>query len=302
MARSILSRYLDPDVLQYLADRPIEPRSLVFGNLAGAHRSPLSGFAVEFAGHREYVPGDDPRRLDWRVYFTRDKHFIKQYELETNLVCHLIVDISASMRYGDGDQQKLTYAAGMAVMMGYSVVRQNDKVSFSTFDDRVREFIAPSSSMDQVTRMTRHLDDVQPTENTHIADCLREAQGRMGRREIVMVFSDFLTDLSQLESAVQRLRYDQHEVVLFHVLHHDERTFELDGMVKFVGLEAADEVLAQGEDLRHGYLQAFDRFQQRLARLARQNRCELVSVDTSRGLGATLVDYLNQRSSRNRGR
>ena len=101
MAKSVLSRYLDPEVLSRVADRHIEPRGLVMGNLAGAHKSPLSGFAVEFAGHREYVPGDDPKHIDWRVYFTRDKYFIKQYEMETNFVCHLLLDVSASMRYGD---------------------------------------------------------------------------------------------------------------------------------------------------------------------------------------------------------
>ena len=100
--RNVLSRYLDPEALAHVADRHIEPRGLVIGNLAGAHTSPLAGFAVEFAGHREYVPGDDPKHVDWRVYYTRDKYFVKQYELETNFVCHLVLDVSASMRYGEG--------------------------------------------------------------------------------------------------------------------------------------------------------------------------------------------------------
>ena len=105
MAKSILTRYLDPDVLGRIAGRRFEPRGLVMGNLAGAHRSPFHGFAVEFAGHREYVWGDDPKHIDWRVFFTRDKLFIKQYEMETNLICHLVLDVSASMRYGEGRHQ-----------------------------------------------------------------------------------------------------------------------------------------------------------------------------------------------------
>src|SRR2546425_1094535 len=123
MSHSILSRYLNPDVLSAVASRQIEPRGLVLGNLAGAHKSPLAGFAVEFAGHREYVPGDDPRHVDWRVYYTRDKYFVKQYELETNFVCHLLLDVSASMRYGEGTEQKLLYAAQMAMAFGYSIIR-----------------------------------------------------------------------------------------------------------------------------------------------------------------------------------
>src|SRR5690606_28920088 len=138
MSASVLSRYLDPEVLTRVADRHFEPQGLVVGNLAGAHKSPLAGFAVEFAGHREYVPGDDPKHVDWRVYFNRDKYFIKQYEMETNFVCHMVLDISSSMRYGEGNQQKLLYAAKMATTLGYSIVRQSDKVSLSTFDTHIR--------------------------------------------------------------------------------------------------------------------------------------------------------------------
>ena len=302
VSKSVLSRYLDPDVLSRVADRHIEPRGLVVGNLAGAHKSPLSGFAVEFAGHREYVPGDDPRHIDWRVYFNRDKYFIKQYEMETNFVCHLMLDVSASMRYGEGSRQKLLYAAHLVTTLGYSVVRQSDKVSFSTFDTKVRGFIPPSNSMNQIVRMTQHLDEIDPVDKTDIGDCLSTLTGRTGRREIVMVFSDFFGDLDALEAAVQRMRYNKHEVVLFQVMHHDELAFELDGMIKFVGLEIPEELLAQPEDLRRAYLKAVERFNKRLQDVALRNGCEHVLVDTGRDAGELLVDYLNRRSLLNRGR
>jgi len=300
--RAVLSRYLDPEVLAHVADRHIEPKGLVIGNLAGAHKSPLSGFAVEFAGHREYAPGDDPKHIDWRVYFTRDKYFVKQYELETNFVCHLVLDVSASMRYGEGRAQKLLYASQMAVMLGYSIVRQSDKVALATFADRVRGVVLPSNSMDQVVKMTHHLDEIEPKEKTNFAESLNEIAGRIGRREIVMIFSDFLTDLDALEPVLQRLRYQRHEVILFQVMHHDELAFELDGMVKFVGLEIPDELLAQPEDLRRGYLAALHRFNEQLADIARRNACDHVLVDTSRPMSEIFVDYLNQRSLLNRGR
>ena len=143
-----------------------DPKQLVIGNLAGAHKSPLSGFAVEFAGHREYVPGDDPKHIDWRIYFNRNKYFVKQYELETNFVCHLILDISASMRYGDGRQQKLLTAAQMAATLGYSILRQSDKVSLTTFDNQIRGVIRPSNSMGQILRITQHLDETKAVEKT----------------------------------------------------------------------------------------------------------------------------------------
>lgn len=296
MAQHLLNRYLNPDVLTYVANSAIAPKGLVIGNLAGAHKSPLSGFAVEFAGHREYVPGDDPKHVDWRVYFTRGKYFVKQYELETNFVCHLLLDVSASMRYGEDETQKMLYAAQMATTLGYSVIRQSDKVSLSTFDDQVRGFVQPSNSMNQIVRMTHHLEEIEPVEKTDIGTCLNDLAGRMGRREIVMIFSDFFGDLEQLESAIQRMRYNRHEVVLFHVLHHDELAFEFKGMTKFIGLEISEELLAQPEDLRRRYLEALGRFNQRLEEVAQRNGCEYVLVDTGRPLKEMFIDYLNRRS------
>jgi uncharacterized protein (DUF58 family) len=300
MAKSVLSRYLDPEVLSHLGDRHIEPRGLVIGNLAGAHKSPLSGFAVEFAGHREYAPGDDPKHIDWRVYFNRDKYFVKQYELETNFVCHLLLDVSASMRYGEGRQQKLLCAAQMATTLGYAILRQSDKASLATFDSRVRGFVPPSNSMDQILRMTQHLDEIEAVDKTEMGACLNELAGRMGRREIVFLFSDFFANLNEIESAVQRMRYNRHEVVLFQILHHDELEFQFDVMTKFIGLEIPEELLAQPDDLRRGYLQALQRFESRFDQLVERNRCERVLVDTSRPLAETLADYLQRRSRRHR--
>jgi len=302
MALSLLNRYLSPEALNHLANRPLQPLELVIGNLAGAHKSPLSGFAVEFAGHREYAPGDDPKHIDWRVYFSRDKYFVKQYELETNFTCHLLLDVSASMRYGEGELQKLNYASRLAVTLGHAVVSQSDKVSLSTFDDEVRGYVTPSNSMHQIVRMAHHLDEINPVEKTSLSSCLNEIVNRTGRREIVMLFSDFFADVSELESVIQRMRYQKHEVVLFHVMHPDELTFELDGMIKFVGLESEDDMLAQSEDLRQGYLTAMKAFQTELEDIASRNRCEYVLADTSRSMGEMLADYLNRRSRLNRGR
>jgi len=302
VAKTILSRYLNPEVLSRIAGRRIEPRGLVIGNLAGAHKSPLSGFAVEFAGHREYVWGDDPKYIDWRVYFTRQKYFVKQFEMETNLVCHFVLDISASMRYGEGLQQKLAYASQMIATLGYAVVRESDKVSLATFDEEVRGIIAPSNSMAQIIRMTELLDDSKAVAKTRMNECLTEIAGRMKRREIVMIFSDFFTDIDTLEQALQRFRFSKHEVVLFQVMHHDELSFEFDALTKFVGLELADEIIARPDQVRQGYLRAVARFNQKLETICQRNRMERVLVDTSRDMGEVLVDYLNQRSRLNRGR
>ena len=295
MAKSILSRYIDPEVLGKMKGTPVKPRGLVMGNLAGAHKSPLHGFAVEFAGHREYVTGDDIRHIDWRVFYKRDKFFIKQYEMETNFTAHLVLDVSASMRYGEESQQKLLYAAQMLTTLGFSIVKQSDRVSLATFDEKILGYVPPGNSMAQIQRMTEHLDEIEPKDKTDMSECLADIAGRTGRREIVMVFSDFFTDLDDLEKVLQRLKYQQHEVVLFQVLHHDELDFSFEGMIKFIGLEVPDEILMQPSELRKAYLAALNNFNERFEEICQANKVERVLVDTSRGMGDLLVDYLNQR-------
>jgi len=213
-----------------------------------------------------------------------------------------VLDVSASMRYGVDRQQKLQYASQLAATLGHAVVRQSDRVSLTTFDEKLGGGVPPGNSMAQVMRLTELLDSIEPVKKTRMADCLTEFAGRIGRREIVMIFSDFLTDLDALEKALQRMRYNHHEVVLFHVLHHDELAFEFRGPVKFVGLEVPDELVSQPEDLKRAYLKAVGRFVERLETICHNNRVERVPVDTSRDLAEVLIDYLNHRSRLNRGR
>jgi uncharacterized protein (DUF58 family) len=293
---TILSRYLDPTTLGRLSNRTLEPRGLVLGHLAGSHKSPLAGFAVEFAGHREYVAGDDLRHLDWRVFYRRDKYFVKQYEMETNLTCHLVLDASESMRYGEGDEQKLLYASRMVAVLAKLVTGRSDRVSMAAFDEKLVSVVPASNSPAQVIRFANEIERLEPRRTTELEACITEFTGRTGRREIVMIFSDFLTDLDALEPALQRLRYQKHEVVLFHVLHHDELAFRFEGQIRFRGLEGLEELTTQPDQLRSLYLQALGRYVNRFDDLCRANQVERVPVDTSRPVGEILADYLNERS------
>jgi uncharacterized protein (DUF58 family) len=296
MAKAILGKYIQPEVLNRLARHEFEPRQLVEGNLAGAHKSPFHGFAVEFAGHREYVPGDDLRHLDWNVYYRHDRFVIKQYEMETNFVCHMMLDISASMRYGEADQRKLTYASRMAATLGYLIIEQLDKVALATFDEQVREALAPSNALPQLIRMTEVLDRAEPVQKTAIGSTILQLAPRTGRRGIIIILSDFFVDLADLEQALQRLRYEQHEVVCFQVMHRDELDFRIPGMVRFEALEEDERFLTRPADIRNAYLEALSRFRQRLENVCEANRCELVLCDTSRPMAELFANYLQQRA------
>ncbi len=292
---AFMSKYIRPEVLTRISRIKFEPNGLVEGTLAGAHRSPFHGFAIEFAGHRDYVPGDDVRHLDWKVYYRHKKYLIKQYEMDTNLVCHLMLDVSASMRYGDGDTQKLLYGARMAVTLANLIVEQSDRVSLTTFDEKVVSALAPSNSLSQLINMTEMLDKIEPVKKTQIGPSLMDLAARAGRRAIVVILSDFFCDLDDLNNAVQRLRYDDHEVVLMQVLHNDEIEFNMPGTIRFVGLEDDREIDARPDDTRKAYLEAMAKFNSRLEDIANANRCERLVCDTSRDMAELFADYLNQR-------
>jgi uncharacterized protein (DUF58 family) len=292
---AFMSKYIRPEVLTRIARIKFEPNQLVEGTLAGAHRSPFHGFAIEFAGHRDYVPGDDVRHLDWKVYYRHRKYLIKQYEMDTNLVCHLMLDVSASMRYGDGDSQKLLYAARMAVTLANLIVEQSDRVSLTTFDERVVNSLAPSNSLAQLINMSEMLDEVEPVKKTHIGPSIMDLAARAGRRAIIVILSDFFVDLDDLNDAVQRLCYDDHEVVLMQVLHNDEIEFDMPGTIRFVGLEDGTEIDARPDDTRRSYLDAMQQFNDRLEAIANANQCERLVCNTSRDMAELFADYLNSR-------
>lgn len=295
---AFLSRYIRPEVLTRIARIKFEPNHLVEGTLAGAHKSPFHGFAIEFAGHRDYVPGDDVRHLDWKVYYRHRKYLIKQYEMDTNLVCHLMLDVSASMRYGEGDAQKLLYASRMAVTLANLIVEQSDRVSLTTFDEHVVNSLAPSNSLSQIINMSQMLDLIEPVKKTHIGPSLMDLAARAGRRAIIVIFSDFFADLDDLNDAVQRLCYDNHEVVLMQVLHNHEIEFNMPGTIRFVGLEDSREIDACPDDTRKSYLDAMTEFNDRLESIAKANQCERLVCDTSRDMAVVFADYLHSRSLR----
>jgi uncharacterized protein (DUF58 family) len=292
---STLSKYLDPRTLSQLLHAKMSAKYLVEGHYAGQHRSPFYGFAVEFAGHREYVPGDDIKHLDWRVYFKTERLAIKQYEQETNFICHLLIDKSESMQFGSTEMTKLEYAKHLATCLTYLIVRRADAVGLGTFDEQLVDVLPPLTSMSQVFQIAELFENLQPTSKTGIGEVLTDYARRIGRRGIVIIMSDFFGDHDSLMRGIQRLRYDNHEVVLFHILDDSELTFPFEGMTRFIGLETAGDHLTQPENIRQDYLDKMNNFIDTLRRNCDANRVEHVLVNTSVSQGHMLMGYLNSR-------
>jgi uncharacterized protein (DUF58 family) len=289
------SSLLQPDVLARAEALGLAARQVVEGLRVGDHKSPYRGFSVEFVQHREYVPGDDVKHIDWKSYARNDRYTIKQYEQETNFVGHLLVDASNSMKYGERDWRKLEYAKLLAASLAYLIVRQRDSAALRVFDADWRAELPASSQMGHVQTVCRTLEAVKPADKTGMGTLLEEFADRVTRRGLVFLISDCFDDLGALLKGLQHLRFRGHEVVLFHVLHRDEVEFPLDGNVRFLDLEGPEQLMTRPHLIRPAYLRAVETFLKDLEKGCDRSRVEYVRMLTDKPLAAALGAYLVRR-------
>jgi uncharacterized protein (DUF58 family) len=262
------------------------------------HKSPYHGFSVEFAQHREYVPGDDIKHVDWKVYGRTERYFLKQYEEETNLVCWLLLDVSESMQYRSGPVSKYDYACLVAAALAYLVLHQQDSVGLVTFDDRVRVFLRPSSQPSHLKEVVRVLNQGPARQKTRLAPLFHDLAERFNRRGLVIVLSDLFDDVGDVLGGLKHLRHKRHEVVLFHVLDGAEMDFPFQEATLFRGLEQAPELLTDPRSLRDGYLAELGAFLSQLQRGCREQNMDYVQLRTDTNLAVALSSYLAHRLTR----
>jgi uncharacterized protein (DUF58 family) len=288
----------DPETLSSIHGLELHARRVVEGYLAGLHKSPYHGFAVEFAQHREYVPGDDVKHIDWKVFGRTERYYLKQYEQDTNFVCWLLVDVSESMGYGSGRLSKHAHAALAAAALAYLVVQQADAIGLATFDAGVRQFLRPASQMTHFREVTRRLVQPPGVEKTGLGRTLHELAERISRRGLVFLFSDLFDEVPDLLAGLRHLRFDGHEVVVFHVLDAAELDFPFTDATLFRGLEQAGELLTDPRGLRAGYLQELNAFLDAVKSGCRAQEVDYVLLRTDADLGAVLSRYLAHRATR----
>lgn len=295
---------LDPEVLERLSGLELKARRIVEGYVSGLHRSPFRGFSVEFAEHREYVPGDDIRFLDWKVFGKTDRLYLKRYEEETNLEATLLVDTSASMGYSTADGtgvSKLAYARMGAAALAYMITQQQDAAGLVLFDSQLRAQLPARTGPAHVRALFRRLEEARPEGTTGVGRALIEAGEAVRRRGVVVLFSDLLDDPREVLKGLRHLRQRGHDVLLFHVLAHEELTFPFTRMSRFEGVELPEHVIVDPVSVRAAYLAEVEAFQRTLKRACLANRIDLVEMDTAQPLGVVLAAYLAQRAARRRG-
>ncbi len=289
-------KYLDPKVLMKISRLDLKARLIVEGFISGMHKSPFHGFSVEFAQHREYVPGDDIRHIDWKVWSKSDRLYIKQYEEETNLRCYVLLDMSESMRYGSpGNMSKFDYASCVAASLAFLLLRQQDAVSLSLFDTDVRTHVPPSGHPAQLKTMLKEVAGTSPERKTELGHVFRELAEKVTRRGVVIIISDLFAPIEGTIRGIQEFSHRRHDVIVFQVLDEYELTFPFQRNTLFRGLEDLPEALVEPRALREAYLEAFGEFNAQLRRSCIASNVDFVQLKTTDRLDAALSSYLASR-------
>jgi len=287
----------DPQTLARIARLELRARAVVEGVISGMHKSPHRGSSVEFAQHRDYVPGDEIRHIDWKVYARSDRYHIKQFEEETNLKGMLVLDASTSMNYrGENSPlSKREYASVVAAAIASLLIRQRDGVGLATFDSGVRQFIHPGSTGSHMRVLLEMLEKTNNEPKTDLADTFHDLAERIKRRGLLIVLSDLFNDPESILRGLQHFRHRRHEVIIFHVLDRDEIAFPFKDTSIFEGLEGEEPITAEPNALRQEYLNAFAEYVEALKKGCRELNMDYQQLPTDQPVDTAISRYLAQR-------
>ncbi|MFT5107260.1 MAG: hypothetical protein ACI8XO_002529 [Verrucomicrobiales bacterium] len=267
-------------------------RFVVEGYMAGEHKSPYRGFAIEFSQHREYSQGDDIRHLDQKVLARTDRNYIKQYEQETNFVANILVDASESMSYKSGEVSKLDYAKQIAACFAYLIIQQRDAVALGVFDEEIKEYIPRSDNRRTLFNIMSKLASIEASDKTDTAAVLHTIAKQLRRKGIIIIISDFFDNEDGLLKGIQHLRHGGHEVIAMQVLDPYEKEFPFTGLVEFEGMEGQENQKTRPSEIRKTYLKEFAAFQKKLRKGCEKNQCHFKEFTTDQPLHETLTSYL----------
>jgi len=298
MAEVRTRNVLDPLTLSKITNLQLRAQMVAEGLMSGLHRSRAKGSNVEFAEYREYIPGDDPKHIDWKAYGKLGRYYVKQFEEETTLRAYLVVDSSESMAYGRGAMTKLDYAVTAAAALAYMLLHQRDAVGLALFDAHVRRFLPARSQLGHLSPIAQALTEVRAHGTTSVADTIGELATKIPRRSLVAVFSDLLEDPEPAAKALASLRHHKHEVVVFHVMDTDELEFPFDHLTQFESMEDDRTVQADPLAIREQYLEEVARFIAAYRERLLAERIDYQLLDTSRPLDQALTWYLGWRERR----
>jgi uncharacterized protein (DUF58 family) len=292
-----LQQYLQPEFVSTLKNLDFVARMIVEGFLVGLHKSPYHGFSVEFSEHRQYMPGDNIRDIDWKVYGRTDRYYIKQFEEETNLKAYLLLDISGSMQYASGKVRKIDYARYLAAALTYLFIKQRDAVGLITFSDRIHQFLPPKSSPSYINYILQELSKIELDHNkTLISETLHELAEKIKRRGLVILLTEFLyEDPERILEGLKHFRHYKHEILVFNILDPNDKYFNFYDEVSFVDLETGEKLKTQPYFLQQRYREKIEEFYKNLQRECLNFNIDFQNIMTDEPFDRALIRYLLKR-------
>ncbi|MHC4398669.1 MAG: DUF58 domain-containing protein [Planctomycetota bacterium] len=292
--------FIDPVALMRIKSLELRAKVVVEGFFTGLHRSPYHGFSVEFSEYRQYSPGDDLRYLDWRLYARSDRYYVKRFEDETNLRCHLVVDMSRSMGYGSGPYTKAEYARTAAATLAYFLCSQHDAVGLLTFDEKIAQHVPARYRPGHLHRLMLSLEEPLAGEGTDLTVPLEQIAATVTKRGLVVLLSDLLTTTDALQTHLGYLRLRGHEVIVLRMLDPRERDFAFDDAAMFIDLESGRDLYVDPETARHDYLRRFEEHAAEVRSACNGLAVDFYELTVDRPLELVLLDFLNARLRRGR--
>jgi uncharacterized protein (DUF58 family) len=288
---------IDPLLLAKLSRLSLLARTVVEGIIAGLHKSPYRGLAMEFTAHRPYTPGDEIRRIDWKAYGRLDRFFIKEYEEETNLRAYLMVDASASMGYGR-QVSKLRYASLLACSVAYLLLRQRDSMGLVTYRDQLKKIIPPRNAFNHLELMAAELEGLEPKDGTDTPRAIETLASGLKRRSLIVIISDLLDDPDRFSLSLKQLRHQRNDVIVFQVLDPDELELPFDRQTLFLDSESDLRVATNPSEIRREYRKILGEYVERIRSFCHANAVDHQLFNTAEPLDRALVRYLSRREKR----
>ena len=289
--------YLNPSTISKLNSLELKARMVVEGFMVGLHKSPYHGFSVEFSQHRPYMQGDDLKNVDWKVFGKTERYFIKQYEEETNLKSHIILDTSRSMEYKSGDNiSKLNYSVILAAALTYLMIKQQDAVGLALYSEKINKLLPPKSSRTYLQEILKQLSSVTAADKTNTASSLSEIAQKIKRRGLVIIISDFFDDVETVIKSLKSFSYKKNEVIVFQILDPVERSFSFGKDAIFKDMETLEEMTTQPFQIQKAYKEAMEEFTGRIKRECLNANFDYNLIDTSMPFDTALYTYIQKRS------
>jgi uncharacterized protein (DUF58 family) len=293
-------KYLDPTTLAELQGLELKARKIVEGYVSGLHKSPYHGFSIEFAEHREYVPGDDLRYVDWKVFGKSDRFYLKQYEEETNFACYFLLDTSESMRYRSEQVpvSKLEYGRYVSAALAYLILKQQDAVGLATYDNTVRNFVRAGSHPSHLKQLCHVMELAGAQGESSMGPIFHDLAERIKKRGLVVILSDLFDDVSSLLLGLKHLHHRRHEVLVLQIIDPAEQDFPFQDPTLFKGLEGLPQQMTDPRSLRQAYQREFENFLKDIRKGCRDLHMDHVLLRTDQPLDSALRSFLTSRATR----